>query len=106
MMSDTSDIDLIPIRGAMAGFEISPRVEPNEEIDLDRVFLPDGHRSVLDVKRQLVVGNRGMGKSFWTHALTNPAVRERLARAYRSEERRVGKESRSWGKAEHLKKNR
>src|ERR1035438_6833897 len=82
MMSDTSDIDLIPIRGAMAGFEISPRVEPNEEIDLDRVFLPDGHRSVLDVKRQLVVGNRGMGKSFWTHALTNPDVRERLARAY------------------------
>ena len=23
-----------------------------------------------------------MGKSFWTHALINPAVRERLARAY------------------------
>jgi hypothetical protein len=82
MMSDTSDIDLTPIRGAMAGFEISPSVKPNEEIDLDRVFFPDGHRSVLDVKRQLVVGNRGMGKSFWTHALTNPAVRERLARAY------------------------
>src|ERR1017187_5063320 len=82
MMSDTLDIDLAPIRTAMAGFEISPRVEPNEEIDLDRVFFPDGHRSVLDVKRQLVVGNRGMGKSFWTHALTNPAVRERLARPY------------------------
>jgi hypothetical protein len=81
-MSDSSDIELAPIRTAMAGFEISPRVEPNEEIDLDRVFFPDGHRSVLDVKRQLVVGNRGVGKSFWTHALTNPAVRERLARAY------------------------
>lgn len=81
-MSDTSDIDLTPIREAMAGFEISPSVKPNEEIDLDRVFFPDGHRSVLDVKRQLVVGNRGMGKSFWTHALTNSAVRERLARAY------------------------
>ena len=82
MMSDTSDIDLTSVRTAMAGFEISPRVEPNETIDLDRVFFPDGHRSVLDVKRQLVVGNRGMGKSFWTHALTNPAVRERLARTY------------------------
>lgn len=81
-MSDISDIDLTPIREAMAGFEISPRVEPNEAIDLDRVFLPEGHRNVLDVKRQLVVGNRGMGKSFWTHALTNPAVRERLALAY------------------------
>jgi hypothetical protein len=82
MMSDTPDIVLTPIRDAMAGFEISPRVEPNEEIGLGRVFFPDGHRSVLDVKRQLVVGNRGMGKSFWTHALTNPDVRERLARAY------------------------
>ena len=82
MMSDTSDMDLAPIREAMAGFEISPRVEPNEEIDLNRVLFPDGHRSVLDLKRQLVVGNRGMGKSFWTHALTNPAVRDRLARAY------------------------
>ena len=51
MMSDTSDIDLTRIRGAMAGFEISPSVKPNEEIDLDRVFFPDGHRSVLDVKR-------------------------------------------------------
>lgn len=81
-MSDMSDISFTSIREAMAGFEISPRVEPNEVIDLDRVFFPDAHRSVLDVKRQLVVGNRGMGKSFWTHALTNPAVRERLARAY------------------------
>jgi hypothetical protein len=78
----TEDLDLAPIRQVMAAFEISPRVEPNEEIDLERVFFPDGHRGVLDIKRQLVVGNRGMGKSFWTHALTNSAVRERLARAY------------------------
>jgi hypothetical protein len=77
-----SDIDLSHIRQAMAGFEISPRVEPNDPIDLERVFFPGGHRGVLDIKRQLVVGNRGMGKSFWTHALTNPAVREQLARAY------------------------
>src|SRR5258708_19843360 len=66
----------------MAGFEISPRVEPNEKIDLERVYFPHSHRGVLDMKRQLVIGNRGMGKSFWTHALTNPAVRERVANAY------------------------
>jgi hypothetical protein len=82
MNSGAGDIELAPIREAMAGFEISPSVAPNEEIDLGRVFFPDGHRSVLDIKRQLVVGNRGMGKSFWTHALTNPAVRERLAQTY------------------------
>jgi hypothetical protein len=82
MTNGTADIDLLPIRKAMAGFEISPRVEPNEAIDLDRVSFPDGHRGVLDMKRQLVVGNRGMGKSFWTHALTNPEVRKQLADAY------------------------
>jgi len=82
MNSSTSDIGLAPVREAMAAFEISPSVAPNEEIDIDRVFFPDGHRSVLDLKRQLVVGNRGMGKSFWTHALTKPAIREQLARTY------------------------
>ncbi len=81
-MSIDAGIDLAPIREAMAGIEMSPRVEPNEEIELERVFFPDGHRGVLDMRRQLVIGNRGVGKSFWTHALTNPAVRERLAQAY------------------------
>ena len=81
MMSIDTDIDVTPIREAMAGFEM-PRVDPNEKIDLERVFFPRGHRSVLDLKRQLVVGNRGMGKTFWTHALTNPEVRERLATTY------------------------
>jgi hypothetical protein len=81
-MNIDSTIELAPIREAMADLEMSPRVEPNEEIGLERVFFPDGHRGVLDMRRQLVVGNRGAGKSFWTHALTNPAVRDRLAQAY------------------------
>jgi hypothetical protein len=81
-MSINAELDLNPIRKAMAAFEISSRVEPNETIDIERVFFPNTHRGVLDMKRQLVVGNRGMGKSFWTHALTNSAVRERVANAY------------------------
>lgn len=81
-MTEPTDIDLAPVRHVMAVFEISPRVEPNEEIDIQRVFFPEGHRNVLDVKRQLVIGNRGMGKSFWAHALMNPAVREKLALTY------------------------
>jgi hypothetical protein len=74
--------DLTAIRQALVNLPIAPRVEPNETIGLERVFFPDGHRGVLDTKRQLVIGNRGVGKSFWTHALTNPAVREQLARNY------------------------
>ena len=67
----------------MAGFAPSSKVDPNEEIEPDRVFFPSGHRGVLDFRRQLVVGNRGMGKSFWAHALGNRELRERLASAYK-----------------------
>jgi hypothetical protein len=70
------------IREALAAFEPSSRVEPNEEIPIERAFLPKGHRGVLDLRRQLVVGNRGMGKSFWTHALLSSGLRNRLAEAY------------------------
>ena len=66
----------------MGSFELSPRVEPNERIELDRAFFPDSHRGVLDLRRQLVVGNRGMGKSFWTHALLNSELRSRIAKVY------------------------
>lgn len=70
------------IRAAMASFRPAGRVEPNEQVSPDRVFTPESHRSVLDLGRQLVVGNRGMGKSLWTHALTDPDVRARAAKVY------------------------
>jgi hypothetical protein len=74
--------DFSAIRAALAAFELSPRIEPNETISVERAFFPEGHRGVLDLRRQLVVGNRGMGKSFWTHALLNPELRRRLAEVY------------------------
>jgi hypothetical protein len=79
-MTKRQPTNFAAIRAAMANFALSPKVEPNEIIEPDRVFFPDGHRGVLDLKRQLVVGNRGMGKSFWTHALHNPDLREPCAR--------------------------
>src|SRR5208337_1456134 len=81
-MSEERPIDYAAIRKAMASFELSPRVEPNERIEIDRAFFPDSHRGVLDLRRQLVVGNRGMGKSFWTHALLNSELRVRIAKVY------------------------
>jgi hypothetical protein len=76
------DLDFSAIREGLASFEPSPRVEPNEMISVERAFLPEGHRGVLDLRRQLVVGNRGMGKSFWTHALLSTDLRNRLAEVY------------------------
>lgn len=78
----TNSIDFAAIRRAIANIELSPSVKPNELISPDRAFFPSGHRGVLDARRQLVVGNRGMGKSFWTHALINPELRNRLAEFY------------------------
>ena len=70
------------IRSALRAFSPASRVEPNEHVAPDRVFTPESHRSVLDPGRQLVVGNRGMGKSLWTHALLDPVVRAEVAEAY------------------------
>lgn len=74
--------DFLALRAAMAEFDPSPNIKPNETITVDKAFFPEGHRGVLDLRRQLVVGNRGMGKSFWTHALTNPTVRNQVAEEY------------------------
>lgn len=70
------------IRQAMAGFNLAPHIAPNTEIAQDQAFFPSGHRGVLDLSRPLVVGNRGVGKSFWTHALTNNTLRNSLAERY------------------------
>ena len=71
------------IRQAIAEFQLASRVEPNATILPEEAFLPAGHRGVLDLRRQLVVGERGMGKSFWTHALDNKDIRDKLADHYR-----------------------
>lgn len=71
------------IRQAIADFRLASRVEPNTTILPEEAFLPGGHRGVLDLRRQLVVGERGMGKSFWTHALGNKDIRDKLAGYYR-----------------------
>lgn len=76
-------ISFTAIRQAIAEFQLAWRVEPNAMILPDEAFLPVGHRGVLDLRRQLVVGNRGMGKSFWTHALGNQDIRNKLAEYYR-----------------------
>ena len=82
-MSENLSIDFAAIRDGMRGLVTSPNVVANEEITPDQVYFPEGHRGVLDLKRQLVVGNRGMGKSFWTHALLNPDVRKDRAKDVR-----------------------
>ena len=44
----------------------------------EHVFAPPGHERALQPKVALVVGTRGAGKTFWTHALIDPSVRDLL----------------------------
>lgn len=46
------------------------------------VYTPRGHEGALDPDRALVVGNRGVGKSFWSGALIDPGTRSILNLAY------------------------
>lgn len=48
----------------------------------DEIFTPPRQKNVLDLARSLVVGNRGVGKTFWSHALSSQTGREVAAHAY------------------------
>ncbi|MBC7976160.1 MAG: hypothetical protein H7138_14405 [Myxococcales bacterium] len=47
------------------------------------MLIVPSHRAALDPDRTLVVGNRGVGKSFWTGVLADPAARAHVARTFR-----------------------
>ncbi|MET3761691.1 hypothetical protein [Sphingomonas sp. UYEF23] len=55
---------------------------PNE------IFAPRGHRNVFDLTRAIVVGNRGVGKTFWSHALWSKEGRGVAASTYGLDELR------------------
>jgi len=76
-------IDIAQIREALASLPRAPNHQPGQPVELADVFFTNKHRYALDLERPVVIGNRGMGKSFWAHALLNPEIREKLARKFR-----------------------
>ncbi|HRJ61258.1 MAG TPA: hypothetical protein PKZ97_00055 [Azospirillaceae bacterium] len=73
---------LTALRAAMAAFPPLESHTPNTAIELDEIYFPKQHAAALDPDRSLVVGNRGMGKSFWASALVNRDARRRIAEAW------------------------
>lgn len=73
----------VAIRQALASLPRADNHQPGHEVALEQVYTVRGHRSALDPERPLVVGNRGMGKSFWAHALLSPSIRARAASEFR-----------------------
>jgi len=49
---------------------------------LEEIFFPESHAEVLDPEVSLVIGNRGMGKTFWTLALSDKDLRPEISRRY------------------------
>lgn len=83
MNSMLQNPELLQIRDALQNLPRADNHRPGQEVRLQEVFMVPNHRSVFDLDRPLVVGNRGMGKSFWAHALQNAVVRAQLAQTFR-----------------------
>lgn len=69
------------LRKAISELPRADNLSPNQPIDPADVYTVAEHRAALDPDRALVVGNRGMGKSFWAHALAQEATRANAAKA-------------------------
>jgi hypothetical protein len=76
-------IDFNAIRNGLTDLPRASRHEPGAMVDPNAVYTPGIHRGAVDPEHPLVIGNRGAGKSFWSHALLNQDVRLRLAHTYR-----------------------
>ena len=75
--------DFALIREGLAQLPRASNHTPGQQVDTTKMLVVRDHRAALDPNRALVVGNRGMGKSFWTHALADPTARELAARTVR-----------------------
>lgn len=75
--------EIATIRRALSGIDLteSSHLAANEPAK-DRIFSPHSHASALDFSRSLVVGNRGVGKSFWSAVLAHNDTRIFVSSSY------------------------
>lgn len=53
---------------------------PGKPPDKSEIFAPQEHSAALDPERALVIGNRGVGKTFWSTALVDDITRAHIAK--------------------------
>jgi hypothetical protein len=70
------------LREALAQLPPGAAHQANNPPQPEEIFAPRSHANALDPQRPLVIGNRGVGKSFWSSVLTHDDARERAAAAY------------------------
>jgi hypothetical protein len=74
--------DVVALRQGLADLPGAPNHRPGGDVDPNDIVPVPAHRAALDPDRPLVVGNRGMGKSFWAHALADDTARAAAALAF------------------------
>lgn len=74
--------DILIVRDAIAGLDRIGAWPPGRAPAPDEILAPHEHRNALDPDRTIVVGNRGVGKTFWSEALVDPAARQHVATLY------------------------
>jgi len=77
------DIDYPAIRQGLQQLPRTAHHDPGAKVSPDEVVVVANHRAALDPDRALVVGNRGVGKSFWAHALADRETRAYVAKTFR-----------------------
>jgi hypothetical protein len=82
-MSETStNIDMSAIRTALSRLPVDVSHDMWQAPEPEEIYAPPDHAGALDPTRALVVGGRGMGKSFWAGAYVSEAARGELAGRY------------------------
>jgi hypothetical protein len=80
--SRANSVDLQILRDALRGLQPGSAHQAQNPPSPATIFAPTLHANALDPQRSLVVGNRGVGKSFWSSVLTHQQTREAVAPSY------------------------
>lgn len=82
-MIEVTRNDLAAIRNGLAALPDLAHHVAGTPVAPEQIFFPYSHAAALDPDVALVVGNRGVGKSFWASALAGDESRAAIADAYR-----------------------
>jgi hypothetical protein len=80
--SKATSAELETLRQALAQLRPGAAHQAQNPPDPAIIFTPSLHANALDPQRVLVIGNRGVGKSFWSSVLTHQETREAVASKY------------------------
>ena len=80
ILMQLEEYEIKAIRNVVAAFKPESASSAARALPIAEIYVPLGHKDALDFERPLVVGNRGTGKSVWSGALANTAIRKSIAK--------------------------